>query len=96
MTSGFHINRPSNDHLRRRRRIQFDGVDMAIDEVPDAGIRALLGHGHFPRDIRARSVVNVPGREWPHTPTACLTDEHKGEWLDAHTLVCTGCGLDCT
>ena len=77
-------------------RIIYNGADMPVSEVPDRMTRALLGYGHFPLDLAHRRVVLVPGRAWPYTPATCLTDEHRGEWLDPSTLVCTGCGLDCT
>ncbi|MGW2725604.1 hypothetical protein [Streptomyces sp. NPDC001492] len=48
-----------------------------------------------------RMVLNVPGRTWPHLPADCPRPETApGEWIGegtpAETLVCPGCGLDCT
>jgi hypothetical protein len=72
--------------------VNYNGVDMPVSQVPNAVVRALMGHGHFPD--HGRAVVAVPGRQWPHTPETCLTENYKTEWLDPETLVCQGCGLD--
>jgi hypothetical protein len=64
--------------------------------LPDLSLadKALLGSGHYPDP--GRYVINIIGKTWPHTPDTCLTDKYKCEWIDEHTLVCQGCGLDCT
>lgn len=74
-------------------QVEYNGVWMAIQDVPNPTIRQLLGLGH-PRDNRPI----VPGN-WPYTPETCIyTDMVEGnEWIDGgKTLVCTGCGLDGT
>ncbi len=77
-------------------RIEYNGINMPVSDVPDALSRAFLGYGHFPADVAHRKVITVTGRTWAHTPDTCLTDEYRGEWLNEDILVCTGCGLDCT
>lgn len=77
------------------RRIEYDGVEMAVADIPSVFDRAMLGYGHFPSP-GGRPVLDVPGRAWPYTPETCPTDDCEGEWIDPQHLVCTGCGLDCT
>ena len=80
------------------RTIDYNGVALKISEVPDVYDRAMLGYGHWPSEIAQRPVVTMSGRVWPYSPETCLTDDYifTCEWFDEHTLVCPGCGLDCT
>jgi len=73
--------------------VEFNGQSMAIKDVPDKHIRAMLGYGH---GYTGRPVVEG---EWAYTPDTCLlTGPTEGtKWInDNQTLVCTGCGLDVT
>lgn len=75
--------------------VEYSGAETRVADLPSTSLRASFGYGHFPG--HNRSVVVVPGRTWPHTPETCSTDDYvEGEWLDEQTLVCRGCGLDCT
>lgn len=74
--------------------INYDGVLMPVHAIPDAVLRASLGVGHFPSDVRAREVYT--GRTFPYSPEVCPTDVYGAEWINSHLLVCLGCGLDCT
>jgi hypothetical protein len=75
--------------------VTFNGAAMAIRDVPDQFVRAMLGYGHGPHDIKAR--IQWPG-VGPYQPAECLrADEIQGIWInDEETLVCPGCGLDFT
>lgn len=78
------------------RWIDYNGVNMAVADIPDAWLRAMLGYGHLPSMVGRRPVLDIPGRTWPYAPATCPTDDYKGEWIDPQHLVCAGCGLDCT
>ena len=85
--------------------VEYNGVEMRISDVPDKFSRWMLGYGH--ENPWGRPVI--PG-DWPHTVDTCRFEEHPARWQDnegnwltldeaklcGHTLVCTGCGLDCT
>lgn len=78
--------------------ISYNNEPMTIREVPDPSIRALLGFGHVPVDIRAREKFSRPdAKPWAYTPESCLiASEITGVWIDADHLCCPGCGLDYT
>jgi hypothetical protein len=78
--------------------VELNGVAMRICDVPDAGLRALWGYGHFPYDLANRQVMQVEGRTWPYTPDTCRADNYgtQGEWITPEVLVCPGCGMDFT
>jgi hypothetical protein len=80
---------------------------MDPDCIPEAWVRELHGIGH----INPYNRPVVPGN-WPHGVKDCRFEEHPVHWQDkdgnwltieqiiagieGKTLVCTGCGLDCT
>jgi hypothetical protein len=74
-------------------QVEYNGVLMAIKDVPNLAVRQLLGVGHY-RDGRPL----VPGN-WPFTPETCIYTEPGDAfvWInDGETLVCPGCGVDGT
>ena len=89
------------------KKVLYNGMFITPDQIPEAWVREMHGLGHI--NPYNRSVV--PG-EWPHGVYTCRFEEHgarwqdkDGNWLtfeqiaagaDGVTLVCTGCGLDCT
>lgn len=90
------------------KKIEYNGVLMSPDCIPEAWIRELHGVGHL--NLHNRPVV---AGTWPHGVADCRFEEHPAQWQDEHgdwitigqiikhekegkILVCTGCGLDCT
>lgn len=82
-------------------KINFNGVNMRILDLPGSDHQAMMGYGHFP------GVLGVPlprpdGVEWAYTPETCQVSSGKqgvtplGVWIDEEHLVCPGCGLDLT
>lgn len=72
--------------------VEYNGVTMRVQDVPDATFRQMLGYGH----VFASSRPVVDG-DFPHTPDTCDCDNHGGKWnADGTILYCEGCGLDCT
>jgi hypothetical protein len=77
-----------------RRTVTYKGVAMAVADVPNPYLRAMLGYGHYPDHNRP-----VLAGGWPWTPATCPTDDYPesvGIWLDEEHLACRGCGLDIT
>jgi hypothetical protein len=74
--------------------VELDGMRIRIRDIESAGLRASFGVGHFYR--HTRPVIAIPGRTFPFTPDTCLVDMHEGEALSDGSVICTGCGLDCT
>ena len=75
------------------QEITYNGIPTKVRDIPGASTRALWGYGH---GNTTRPVL--PGT-WPHTPDTCeqADDPDAVAWINAgQTLVCTGCGLDCT
>lgn len=74
--------------------ILVDGVPTKIRDLRSAGLRAMMGYGHFPQDISRREVH--PG--YPQQPGECTyADKGSGVWInDGRNLVCEACGLDLT
>lgn len=88
---------------------EYNGQPMAIKDIPDPGVRRLLGYGH---ETEGRQVITVPGRTWETTPDICTYGSMNWEWITIRTdsgsddiiphfiqaqfLVCPKCGLDGT
>lgn len=73
---------------------EFNGQQMMIKDVPDADVRHMLGYGHHNPYNRRVGVG-----DWEFTPETCeaADDNNAVKWVDGgNTLICTGCGLDCT
>jgi hypothetical protein len=75
--------------------VSINGKEMPLKDVPYPA-RAMFGYGH-PAVYKQEGREVQPG-DWPHTPETCQrADEGHGEWINGGTtLVCPGCGLDCT
>jgi hypothetical protein len=68
----------------------LDGTEVAVSEIPNAEMRAVLGMGHHPRHVAGRKIHLGTFR---YNVDTCREDERRTEWRGT-TLVCTGCGLD--
>jgi hypothetical protein len=71
------------------------------DELPEGATYRTDSVAHHTTErwsvAAGRTVVDVPGREWPAScPEECVDFSMKGEWLNDHLMVCPGCGLDAT
>lgn len=85
---------------------EYNGVMMAIKDIPEPAIRRLLGYGHR---TCGRSVIAVDGRTWETIPDVCTYGDMNWEWVTVdggepkswpvagiQYLVCPKCGLDGT
>ena len=75
--------------------VEFNGVVMAIRNIPSEFVRNMMGMGHSTATIAQTEVHDGP---FPCKPEFCLfADENVGVWINnGENLVCRGCGLDCT
>jgi hypothetical protein len=74
--------------------VTYNGIRMRVRNMPGQGTRALWGYGH---GLHRRPVWR-PGL-WFYTPDSCeLADVASAtRWVEGgRTLICLGCGLDCT
>lgn len=79
-----------------RATVALNGVEVAIEDLPTASLRASMGYGHigpFQRPV----IERTDGKQWLYTPNMCLiADNMRGVWVDPEHLACPGCGLDVT
>jgi len=78
--------------------VTYNGTRMRVRDVPDRLLRAMWGYGHAAARGRVGRLIWRPGL-WFYTPDTCQLAEAPSatRWVeDGQTLVCIGCGLDCT
>jgi hypothetical protein len=81
--------------------VEYNGQLYKIEDLPEAGLRASFGYGHFTPFLRP-CIDRPDGKPWPYTPNMCLVASGAlgqtplGVWIDDQHLCCPGCGLDCT
>jgi hypothetical protein len=76
--------------------VTYNGVSIAIEDLPTADLRASLGYGHY-KPFHRPIIQRTDNKPWPYTPNMCLiATNHKGVWVDPEHLACPGCGLDMT
>jgi hypothetical protein len=76
--------------------LRADGEEIKIEDLPTAGLRAMMGYGHTEPFLRP-IIERTDGKQWPYTPNMCLLASNpKGVWVDPQHLACPGCGLDFT
>lgn len=78
--------------------VEYNGSEMRLRDVPDAEIRAMMGVGHYPGDIRHRKVHLAPnGGIWEYKPDTCVAASIlRGMPIGDGEIACYGCGLDGT
>lgn len=81
--------------------VEYNGASMRIRDIPDPFVREMLGmgHAHFSPDRKVITQDDSGPRRWPFTIQTCLYsgEQFATEWINnGQTLVCIGCGLDCT
>lgn len=85
--------------MKKGTKVSYNDEMINIEDIPSRQVRTMLGYGHFNPFNRPVVSTEVQGTQWPFTPDTCEVsdDPHHTEWiLNGTTLVCVGCGLDCT
>lgn len=79
-----------------RATIKYNGVEIRVEDLPTADLRASMGYGHY-GPFRRPVIERTDGKSWPYTPNMCLLAANtRGVWVDPEHLACPGCGLDMT